>query len=92
MIAANGHEVLVTMLDGLKLTAIRDQFDTLLDEVARSEMTLRDAQAFLTERETAWRGERRIGMAGKWPSSRSSGIGIASNSKRSRSWIPCIRP
>lgn len=34
------HETLVAMLDRLKLTAIRDQLDTLLDEAARSEMTL----------------------------------------------------
>ena len=33
------------MLDRLKLTAIRDQLDTLLDEAARSEMTLREALA-----------------------------------------------
>ena len=41
------HEVLVAMLDRLKLTAIRDQLDTLLDEAARSDMTLREALAFL---------------------------------------------
>lgn len=37
------HEALIAMLDRLKLTAIRDQLDTLLDEAARSEMTLREA-------------------------------------------------
>ncbi len=35
-------EALVAMLDRLKLTAIRDQLDTLLDEAARSEMNLRE--------------------------------------------------
>jgi len=47
------HETLVAMLDRLKLTAIRDQLDVLLDEAARSEMTLREALAFFTQREIA---------------------------------------
>lgn len=59
------HEMLVAMLDRLKLTAIRDQLDTLLDEAARSEMTLREALAFLVTSEIARRDERRISMAGK---------------------------
>ena len=59
------HEVLVAMLDRLKLTAIRDQLDTLLDEAARSDMTLREALAFLVKREIARRDERRIAMASK---------------------------
>jgi len=59
------HEALVTMLDRLKLTAIRDQLDTLLDEAARSEMNLREALQFLAQREIARRDERRIGMASK---------------------------
>ena len=59
------HEVLVAMLDRLKLTAIRDQLDTLLDEAARSDMTLREALAFLVKREIARRDERRITMASK---------------------------
>ena len=54
------HEALVAMLDRLKLTAIRDQLDTLLDEAARSEMTLREALAFFVGREIARRDERRI--------------------------------
>lgn len=44
------HEVLVAMLGRLKLTAIRDQLDALLDEAARSEMTLRESLAFLVSR------------------------------------------
>ena len=59
------HETLVAMLDRLKLTAIRDQLDTLLDEAARSEMTLREALAFFVGREIARRDERRIQMASK---------------------------
>jgi len=63
--AAVDHEALVTMLERLKLTAIRDQLDTLLDEAARSEMSLREALAFLAGREIARRDERRIGMASR---------------------------
>lgn len=59
------HEALVAMLDRLKLTAIRDQLDTLLDEAARSDMTLRESLAFLASREIARRDERRIMMASK---------------------------
>lgn len=59
------HEALVAMLDRLKLTAIRDQLDTLLDEASRSEMTLREALAFFVGREIARRDERRIQMASK---------------------------
>src|ERR1700749_3406801 len=59
------HVELNGMLDRLKLTAIRDQLDTLLDEAARSEMTLREALTFLAAREIARRDARRIGMASK---------------------------
>lgn len=57
------HEALVGMLTRLKLTAIRDQLDTLLDEAARRELTLREAVGFLCEREIARKDERRIEMA-----------------------------
>ncbi len=54
-------------LDGwltrLHLTAIRDQLDSLLDEAARRELTLRETLALLCEREIARRNERRIEMA-----------------------------
>ena len=56
--AAVDHEALLTMLDRLKLTTIRDQLDTLRDEAARSEMSLREALAFLAGREIARHGER----------------------------------
>jgi DNA replication protein DnaC len=65
MVMAVDHETLIAMLDRLKLTAIRDQLDTLLDEAARSDMTLREALAFLVGREIARRDERRISMASK---------------------------
>jgi DNA replication protein DnaC len=57
------HEALLGMLSRLKLTAIRDQLDSLLDEAAKHEMTLREALAFLCEREVARKDERRIEMA-----------------------------
>jgi DNA replication protein DnaC len=62
---AYDHEALLAMLSRLKLTAIRDQIDNLLDEAARQEMTLREALAFLCEREIARKDERRIEMAMK---------------------------
>jgi DNA replication protein DnaC len=59
------HDALLEMLTRLKLTAIRDQLDSLLDEAARQEMTLREAVAFLCQREVARKEERRIEMASK---------------------------
>ncbi|CAN7632279.1 IS21-like element ISSme2 family helper ATPase IstB [Pararhizobium sp. LjRoot235] len=59
------HDLLIATLDRLKLTAIRDQLDTLLDEAARSKMNLREALAFLVAREIARRDERRISMSSK---------------------------
>ncbi len=59
------REALEAMLTRLHLTAIRDQLDTLLDEAARRELTLRDAVALLCEREVGRRNERRIEMATK---------------------------
>ena len=44
------HERLLRMLTRLKLTAIRDQLDNLLDEAAKRELSLREALAFLVER------------------------------------------
>ena len=54
---------LVPMLTRLKLTAIRDQLDTLLGEAARRELTLVETVAYLCEREIARKDERRIEMA-----------------------------
>jgi DNA replication protein DnaC len=54
---------LPAMLTRLKLTAVRDQLDTLLGEAARRELTLAETVAFLCEREIARKDERRIEMA-----------------------------
>ena len=59
------HVTLTAWLTRLRLTAIRDQLDSLLDEAARKELTLREAVGFLCEREIARREDRRIEMAGK---------------------------
>jgi DNA replication protein DnaC len=59
------HEDLARALTRLKLTAIRDQLDSLLDEAAKRELSLAEALAFLVEREIARKDERRIEMAGK---------------------------
>jgi len=56
---------LARSLTRLKLTAIRDQLDSLLDEAAKRELTLSEALAFLVEREIARKDERRVEMAGK---------------------------
>ena len=59
------HAGLAEALTRLKLTAIRDQLDSLLDEAAKRELTLREALAFLVEREIARKDERRVEMAVK---------------------------
>ena len=61
MIAEPTH--LEQMLGRLKLTAIRDQLDSLLDEAAQGELTLRETLTLLCEREIARKDERRIEMA-----------------------------
>ena len=45
------HDHLITMLNRLKLTALRDQLDSLVDEAGRRELTIRDALALFCERE-----------------------------------------
>lgn len=57
-----GDEHLLQMLTRLKLTAIRDRLDTLLDEVARRELSLSDGLAYLCEVEVEHKDERRIAM------------------------------
>jgi len=42
---------LIGMLTRLKLTAIRDQLDSLVDEAARRELTIREALTLFCERE-----------------------------------------
>jgi DNA replication protein DnaC len=65
--AEAAHDHLLAMLTRLKLTAIRDQLDSLLDEAGRREMTIREALGFFCAREIARKDERRIEM----------GIGLA---------------
>ena len=48
------------MLTRLKLTAIRDQLDTLLDQASRAELNLREALTMLCTAEVARKDERRI--------------------------------
>ena len=54
------HDHLIAMLNRLKLTAIRDQLDSLVDEAGRRELTIREALSFFCEREIARKDERRI--------------------------------
>jgi DNA replication protein DnaC len=53
---------LTEMLTRLKLTAVRDQLDGLLDEASRQDLSLRETLALLCEREIARKNERRIEM------------------------------
>jgi DNA replication protein DnaC len=57
------HDHLVGMLSRLKLTAIRDQLDSLIDEAGRRELTIREALALFCEREIARKDDRRIEMS-----------------------------
>src|ERR671939_1418988 len=57
------HDHLIAMLNRLKLTAIRDQLDSLIDEAGRRELTIREALALFCEREIARKDERRIEMS-----------------------------
>ena len=59
------RQALPEMLTRLHLTAIRDQLDSLLDKAAKREFSLREAVAFLCEREVGRRNARRITMATK---------------------------
>jgi len=54
---------LTRMLTRLKLTAIRDQLDSLLDEAGRGELSIRESLTLLCEREIARKDQRRIEMA-----------------------------
>lgn len=67
------HDRLTAQLTRLKLTAIRDNLDALLDEAARKDLNLREALAFLCEAEVARKDQRRIRMAtsiAKFPAQR----------------------
>ena len=54
---------LVAMLERLKLTALRDRLDNLLDDASRREMTLRETLGYLLAAEIGHREERRMRMA-----------------------------
>lgn len=56
-------DALASMLTRLKLTAIRDQLDSLLDEAARGELSIRESLSLLCQREIARTDERRIEMS-----------------------------
>jgi DNA replication protein DnaC len=53
------------MLSRLKLTAIRDQLETLLDQAARAELNMREALGMFVAAEIARKDERRIQMGTK---------------------------
>jgi DNA replication protein DnaC len=59
------QQALTEMLTRLQLTLIRDQLDSLLDEAAKRDLNLREAIAFLCEREVSRRNQRRVEMATK---------------------------
>ena len=52
------HDHLIAMLNRLKLTAISDQLDSLIDEAGRRELTIREALSLFCEREIARKDER----------------------------------
>ncbi|MFC7611285.1 ATP-binding protein [Teichococcus aestuarii] len=55
-------DALPEMLARLKLTALRDRLDGLLDEAAQGELSLRETLALLCRAEVSHREERRIQM------------------------------
>jgi DNA replication protein DnaC len=57
------HDHLAAMLSRLKLTAIRDQLDSLVDEAGRRELTIRETLGVFCERGIARKDERRIEMS-----------------------------
>jgi IstB-like ATP binding protein len=57
------HDHRVAMLNRLKLTAIRDQLDSLVGEAARRELAIREALSLFREREIGRKDERRIEMS-----------------------------
>jgi DNA replication protein DnaC len=59
----SAHDHLIAMLNRLKLAALRDQLDSLIDEAGRRDLTIRDALALFCEREIARRDQRRIDMS-----------------------------
>jgi len=70
------HDHLIAMLNRLKLTAIRDQLDSLVDEAARRALTIRQALSRFCEREIARKDEASRWASGS-PASRSCAISMA---------------
>lgn len=68
------------MLTRLKLTAIHDQFDTLLDQAGRAELNLREALSMLCAAEVARKDEpslrARLDAGGQQPLSVRVGHGV----------------
>ena len=60
--SATTEDPLTGMLVRLKLSAMRERLDNLLDEAARRGLSLREALALLCEAEVAHREERRVRM------------------------------
>ena len=60
---AHAHDHLTALLDRLKLTVLRDQLDSLIDEAGRRDLTIREALTLFCEREVARRDQRRIDMS-----------------------------
>ena len=63
MAAAIAEDRLEAMLARLKLSAVRERLDNLLDEAGRRELSLRESLILLCEAEVAHREERRMRMA-----------------------------
>lgn len=59
------NEQLDAMLSRLKLTAIRERLDSLLDEAGRRDLNLREALAFLCKTEVDYKEGRRVTMGTK---------------------------
>ena len=59
----DAHDHLTALLDRLKLTVLRDQLDSLIDEAGRRDLTIREALTLFCEREVARRDQRRIEMS-----------------------------
>ena len=56
------QEYLTKLLTRLKLIAVRDKLDSLLDEAARKELNLREALLFFCEQEVQNKDHKRIQM------------------------------
>ncbi len=59
---AEDHEHLMTILNRLKLTGIRDRFDNLLDEASKRQLNLRETFLFLCEQEILEKNQTRLRM------------------------------